>query len=169
MNQTYTRFRAFHIAFIVTFVLLVIQYILGMISNLEVQFPGNLPSGNAWGWVWSNNLVIAMHILNGTLLVVVALVAIILSIIARNRAGSIAAIIGSGMIIYAWLSGAAFLGRGQQNIFSLQMSLGFMGAFVAYILGFYLSRSLHRKHLENAETDMDGLTISYQQQLEHIL
>ena len=47
MSQTYTRYRAFHIAFLVTLVLLVTQYVLGMISNLEVQFPSNLPNGNA--------------------------------------------------------------------------------------------------------------------------
>ena len=123
-----------------------------MISNLEVQFPNTLPNGNAWGWMWSNSLVIALHVLNGTLLLVVALVAIILSIVARNRAGSIAAIIGFAMIVYAWLSGAAFLGQGQQNIFSLQMSLGFMGAFVAYVIGLYLSQSLRQKRQIPANT-----------------
>ena len=163
MNQTYIRFRAFHIAFIVTFVLLIIQYILGMISNLEVQFPNNLPDGNAWGWVWSNSLVIALHIVNGTLLIVAALVAVILSGIARNAAGIIAAIIGLAMIVFAWISGAEFLRFTQQNGFSLNMSLGFIGAFVAYILGFYLSLTLHRKHSRNAETDLNGLPLSHRE------
>ena len=48
------------------------KYVLGMISNLEVQFPGNLPGGNAWGWVWSHSLIIQLRIFIGTLLVVVA-------------------------------------------------------------------------------------------------
>ena len=162
MNRTYSRLKAFHIAFIVTFVLLVIQYVLGMISNLEVQFPGSLPNGNAWGWVWSNSLIIALHIVNGTLLIVVALVAVILSAVARNTAGIIAAIIGLAMIVFAWLSGAEFLALAQQNSFSLWMSLGFMAAFVAYILGFYLSRSLRREHSRDAETDTGRLTMSKQ-------
>ncbi len=43
MSQTNARLRAFRIAFLITFVLLVIQHVLGMISNLEVQFPSTLP------------------------------------------------------------------------------------------------------------------------------
>ena len=51
---------------------------------------------------------------------------------------------GLALIILAWLSGAAFLAS-QQNTLSLWMALGFMGALVAYILGYSLSRSLDRK------------------------
>lgn len=160
MNRTYTRLKAFHITFIVTFVLLIIQYVLGMISNLEVQFPNSLPDGNAWGWVWSNSSIIALHIVNGTLLIVVALVAIILSSVARNVAGIVASIIGLAMIVFAWISGAKFLALGQQNTFSLWMSLGFIGAFVAYTLGFYLSRSLHQERSHDIKTNMDSLIIS---------
>ena len=79
MSQTYARFGAIRLAFLITLVLLVIEYVLGMISNLEVQFPGNLPGGNAWSWVWSHSLIIQLHIYIGTLLLVVALVALILS------------------------------------------------------------------------------------------
>ena len=144
MRQTYARFGAFRLAFLVTLGLLVVQYVLGMISNLEVQFPGNLPGGNAWGWVWSHSLIIQLHIYIGTLLLVAALVALVLSSVARNIVGSIAAAAGLALIILAWLSGAAFLAS-QQNTLSLWMALGFMGALVAYILGYSLSRSLDRK------------------------
>ena len=144
MRQTSARFGAFRLAFLVTLGLLVVQYVLGMISNLEVQFPGNLPGGNAWGWVWSHSLIIQLHIYIGTLLLVVALVALVLSSVARNIVGSIAAAAGLALIILAWLSGAAFLAS-QQNTLSLWMALGFMGALVAYILGYSLSRSLDRK------------------------
>jgi phage-related holin len=47
MNKTNARFGAYRIAFLITLVLLVIEYVLGIISNLEVQLPGNLPGGNA--------------------------------------------------------------------------------------------------------------------------
>lgn len=144
MSQTDARLGAFRIASLITLVLLVIQYVLGMISNLEVQIPGNLPGGNAWGWVWSHSLIIQLHIYIGTLLVVVALVALILSIAARNMVGVIAAAAGLALIIFAWLSGAEFLAS-QQNDLSLWMALGFMGALVAYLLGYSLSRSLYRK------------------------
>jgi hypothetical protein len=51
---------------------------------------------------------------------------------------------GLALIIVAWLSGAEFLAS-QHNDHSLRMALGFMGTFVASILGYYLSRSLYRK------------------------
>jgi hypothetical protein len=159
MSQSYARFGAFRIAFLITLVLLVIQYVLGMIANLEVQFPGNLPDGNAWGWVWSHSLIIQLHIYTGTLLLVVALVALILSMVVRHIVGIITAAAGLALIIFAWLSGAEFLARSQQNDLSLRMALGFMGAFVAYILGYYLSRSLYRKHAYDAKTNRDSLII----------
>ena len=144
MSQTYARFGAFRLAFLITLVLLVIEYVFGMISNLEVQFPGNLPGGNAWGWVWSGSLIIQLHIYIGTLLLVVALVALILSMVARNAVGIIAAAAGLALIIFAWLSGAAFLAS-QLNTLSLSMALGFMGALIAYLLGYYLSSSRYQK------------------------
>ncbi len=105
--------------------------------------------------IWTQN-----RIYNGTLLLVVALVALILSIGVRNIVGIIAAAAGLALIIFAWLSGAEFLARSQQNDLSLRMALGFMGAFVAYLLGYYLSRSLYRKHPGDAKTNMDSLIIS---------
>jgi len=139
-SQTDARVRAFRITFLVTLVLLVIQYILGMIANLEVQFP----AGNIWGWVFQNSLIIQLHIYIGTLLIVVALVALILSMIARHTIGIIAAVAGLALLIFAWQSGAQFLAT-QQNDLSLRMALGFIGAFVAYVLGYYLSRARSQK------------------------
>jgi hypothetical protein len=143
MSQTFARFGAFRIVFLITLVLLVIEYVFGMISNLEVPIPGNLPGGIAWGWIWSHSLIIQLHISIGTLLLVVALLALILSMVARHRVGIIAAAAGLALLILAWLSGAASLAS-QQNDLSLRMALGFMGAFVAYILGYSFSRSLDR-------------------------
>jgi hypothetical protein len=42
MSQTHARGRAFRLTVLITLVLLVLQYIVGMMANLEVQ----LPSGN---------------------------------------------------------------------------------------------------------------------------
>lgn len=134
LNQADARVRAFRLTLLVTLVLLVIQYVLGMIANLTVQYP----SGNLWGWVFQNSVLIQLHIYNGTLLIVVALVALVLSIVARHLAGGITAMAGLVLLILAWLGGADFL-RSQDNGFSLLMALGFMGAFVAYLLGYFFS------------------------------
>ncbi|HLZ64066.1 MAG TPA: hypothetical protein VKR06_44625 [Ktedonosporobacter sp.] len=135
MNQTHARRSAFRITVLITLVLLVLQYIVGMIANLEVQ----LPSGNDWSWVFGNSIITQIHIYIGTLLIVVALVALILSLVARHPVGIVAAVAGLALLIFAWLSGDQFL-LTQQNDQSLRMALGFMGACIAYLLGYFFSR-----------------------------
>jgi hypothetical protein len=135
MSQTHARGRAFRSTVLITLVLLVLQYILGMMANLEVQ----LPSGNAVSWVFRNSILIQLHIYIGTLLIVVALVALVLSLVARHPVGIVAAVAGLALLVFAWLSGVQFLAT-QQNDLSLRMALGFMGAFIAYLLGYFFSR-----------------------------
>ena len=131
---------AFRITFLVTLALLIIQYVLGMIANLEVQFPSDLPGGNAWAWAFQNSLVIQLHIYVGTLLVIVAVAAVILSLAARHVAGTVAAVAGLALIVLAWLNGAQFLAN-QQDSASLTMALAFIGACAAYFLGYAFSGS----------------------------
>ena len=135
MSQTHARGRAFRSTVLITLVLLVLQYIVGMMANLEVQ----LPSGNAVSWVFRNSILIQLHIYIGTLLIVVALVALVLSLVARHPVGIVAAVAGLALLVFAWLSGVQFLAT-QQNDLSLRMALGFMGAFIAYLLGYFFSR-----------------------------
>src|SRR5215469_12992344 len=133
VNQTDARIRPFRLTVLVTLVLLVLQYVFGALANLEVQ----LPSGNDWGWAFRHSLIIQLHIYIGTLLIVVALVAMILGIVARHPIAIMAAGAGLALLVFAWLSGDQFLVT-QDNSMSLRMALGFMGAFVAYLLGYYL-------------------------------
>jgi hypothetical protein len=93
---------------------------------------------NAWRWVFGHSLIIQLHIYIGTLLIVVALVALILSIRARHPIGIAAAVAGLALLIFAWLSGDQFLVT-QHNDLSLRMALGFIGAFVAYLLGYFFA------------------------------
>lgn len=136
VNQADARVRPFRITVLVTLVLLVLQYVLGVMANLEVQLPRG---GDVWGWVFQNSVIIQLHIYTGTLLIVVALVALILSIRARHPIAIIAAVAGLALLVFAWLSGDQFLAT-QQNDLSLRMALGFIGACIAYFLGYFFSR-----------------------------
>jgi hypothetical protein len=98
MSQTHARGRAFRLTVLITLVLLVLQYILGMIASLEVQ----LPSGNVLSWVFRNSIIIQLHIYLGTLLIVVALVALMLSLVARHPVGFVAAVAGLALLVFAW-------------------------------------------------------------------
>jgi hypothetical protein len=106
-----------------------------MIAKIEVQ----LPSRNVLSWVFRNSIIIQLHIYLGTLLIVVALVALILSLVARHPVGFVVAVTDLALLVFAWLSGVQFLAT-QQNDLSLRMALGFMGAFIAYLLGYFFSR-----------------------------
>lgn len=156
MNQTKTRFNVLHSTFLVTLILLVIQYVFGMFSNLFIQFPNSLPEGNAWGWSFTHTFAIPAHFVIGTLLIVVALVALVMSIRTRHVPEILAAVFGLAMIVYAWLSGASFLSNGQQNTASLQMALGFIGAVIAYGVGLYIARPARRSGKNIAQEDSAG-------------
>jgi len=149
MDKTNTRIKVLRGTFLVTLTLLVLQYVFGMLVNLYVQFPGSLPNGNAWGWSFTHTLVVPIHVYLGTALLAVALVALVLSSLERRMAVILAALVGLAMIVYAWLSGATFLSRGQQNAVSLQMAIGFIGALVAYGVGYYVARSAQRNRQTN--------------------
>jgi hypothetical protein len=60
-SQTDDHLRPVRITFLVTLVLLVIKYVLGMIANLELQFP----AGNLWRWVIQNSLLIQLQSIMG--------------------------------------------------------------------------------------------------------
>ncbi len=142
MNQTKTRLNVLRGTFLVTLILLVIQYVFGMLVNLYIQFPTSLNNGNGWGWAMTHTLVVPIHIYLGTSLLVVALVGLGISIWVRRVPEILTAGFGLAMIVFAWLSGASFLANGQQSGVSLQMALGFIGAVIAYGVG--LSIAAHR-------------------------
>jgi hypothetical protein len=135
-----THVRLFHLTLGVACLLLVLLYLSGMLVNLYVQFPSPLPGGNAWGWTFTKSVLTQIHIYLGSLLLVVALAALVLSIIVRRTAGVVATVVSFAMILLAYLAGVWFLSFGQQSASSLWMSLGFLGALLAYLLGDGLTR-----------------------------
>jgi uncharacterized membrane protein len=83
---------------------------------------------------------IILRLVLACLLLVVSLAALLLGIIARSIPGVIAAVVGFAMTLLAYLSGVSFLSYGQQSASSLSMSLGFLGAMLAYLLGYDMTR-----------------------------
>ncbi len=154
MNQTKKRFNVLRGTFLVTLILLVIQYVLGMFVNLFVQFPDSLPGGNAWSWSFTHTFAIPSHVVIGTSLIVTALVALAMSVRTRHIPAILAAVFGLAMIVYAWLSGASFLSNGQQNTASIQMALGFIGAVIAYGIGLRSSSNISKQQKIMQEDSM---------------
>jgi len=124
---------------IVIFILLILQYLLGMFTNLFIQFPQDKHDGQLWEFAWKQ-IPIAAHIIIGILLLIGALVLVVRSIRQKNKQWIIISSIGAISILIAGVSGAIFIPT-QTATYSFVMSLSFIIAFVSYSLGIYRSKS----------------------------
>jgi uncharacterized membrane protein len=123
---------------IFTIAVLVIQYALGMVSNLFVQFPQTDQPNLLWDYARSQFPTFA-HIVIGMLLLVSAIVFVIRAI--RNNhpgwiASSVAGLVGIAIAIYGGVTYTTI----QVDLYSMVMALGFIVAFVAYGWGLIAAR-----------------------------
>ncbi len=116
---------------------LVLQYLLGMYTNMFVEFPEGGNVGQNWEFAKSNP-VLFLHILLGTLLIVGSLTLLVRSYLSKNKNWKIATGFGFGGIIIAWVAGEEFIGA-QNDQYSLVMSVAFLVALLSYCWGIYKS------------------------------
>ena len=118
--------------------ILVIQYTLGMISNMFVQFPDTTDPGQLWEFARSQ-FATGAHILIGTLLLLGAVVFVIRPVRQHNRSWIASSLVGLIAILTAFYGGVTFVST-QLNAYSLVMALSTIVAFVAYGWGLYADR-----------------------------
>jgi hypothetical protein len=118
---------------------LVIQYALGMVANLFVQFPNTTQPGQLWEFARSQFPTMA-HIVIGTLLLVGAIVFVIRAARANNGGWIASSAVGLVAILTAFYGGVMFTST-QVNAYSLLMALAAIVTFLAYGWGLYASRS----------------------------
>lgn len=114
--------------------LLLAQFILGMVVNLYVTIPA---SGNVTGRA---AVFLYAHMVLGTALLVVALVLTGLAAAARRRPWLIASAIGVTAIALAIWSGLTFLIDGGRPADSFLMAIGFIIAITSYAMAAHHSR-----------------------------
>lgn len=130
-------------------VLLVIQYLLGMVVNTYVVLPAHHPGAQASnyfagvasgvGWVISAGPAwAAAHAAFGLALIVAALAAVALTWGRGSRAGTTMSIIGALAIIGAGFNGASFLNYGKA-FSSLIMAVLWLVALACYVTGAMLA------------------------------
>ncbi len=135
---------------LVGLLLLVIEFLFGMLVNLFVPIPTPLPgttpstSGNvlhglAWSLGQTSMPMLLLHVVLGLVLVLISLALLVLSLVARRGRWVAVSLIAAGGIIIATLSGASFVESGVAAS-SLVMSIGFLLALIAYALGLYVTR-----------------------------
>ena len=104
------------------FVMLVVQFALGMYVNLYITVP-SADHGNGFGQAISNGPAgLTLHIVLGLLLILAALGFLVQAILARHAALVAAAVLGLLAMIGAAASGSAFTGSGKDGA-SLAMAL----------------------------------------------
>jgi len=114
--------------------LLLAQFVLGMVVNLYVTIPA---SGNVTGRA---AVFLYAHMVLGIALLVIALVLAGLAVAARRRPWLIASAIGVAAIALAILGGLTFLIDGGHPGDSLLMAMGFIIAITSYATAAHRSR-----------------------------
>jgi len=125
--------------------LLAAQFLPGMITNLNAPIPpavpglhGNLDArlGAAARWALLHGPPeLKIHVAAGLAIGTGAISLAVLSLRARQRPWRLFALLGLFTPVSAGLAGAAFLACHQDDLYSLPMSIGFLGALFSYGTG----------------------------------
>lgn len=129
--------------------LLALQFLLGMVTNLYVPIPASHPGSNAdnyfvgvlqgLGWAMTHGeWALQLHVLMGLWLILMSFALIGVAYRAHERVWMISAPISVFGMLVAGFNGASFINYGQ-NLSSLLMSVGFLTALVALLVGLYLT------------------------------
>jgi hypothetical protein len=118
---------------------LVVQYALGMYTNLFVPFPDGTSGGAAWTFAWSQ-WPLAAHIALGLGLLLGGSVLAVRSFRRSSRSWRAASLVGLISLVLAVLSGVFFI-PAQTDLYSYSMSLLFVIAVLAYAWGLMVDRS----------------------------
>jgi len=126
------------------------QFLLGMITNLYARLPAAVPGlhgnldnrlGAAARWALLHGpLVLKIHVIAGLAIGAGAITLAVLAFRGRQPRWRLFALLGLLMAAPAGVAGAAFLAYRQDNLYSLLMAAGFLGALFAYWMGLYHSR-----------------------------
>lgn len=131
----------------VILVLLVIQYLSGMILNLYISLPPTHPgTGESyapsvpWALAGGGGIVLAIHVATWLCLTAGGILVLVVGILRRRSGAIVGASLGLLFLLVAASGGLTFLNRGGDNSESLIMALGFLAAFMTYALTGYLTR-----------------------------
>ena len=138
MNSSPQALRSLRINSIALIIMLILQYILGMIINMYVSFPDTKVAGQLWEFAWSQ-IPIAAHIILAILILIGAIVLCIRSARNKNRTWFRASGFGLLFVFIAGFSGAQFIAT-QNDALSFVMSLSFIFAIGSYVWGLYVTK-----------------------------
>lgn len=131
-------------------VLLLIQFLAGMLVNFFVVLPDQHPGANApeyfsgvvqgdWWALGHGGWELATHAGVGVLVGLASVVLLVLAILRRSRLWIIVTVLGFISVLAAGFNGASFLNYGH-DFSSLLMTISFLLALIAYAMGIYYTK-----------------------------
>lgn len=123
---------------------LLIQFLLGMYTNLFIAIPRTTMHGRRGGLTGMGRMMSAgisdplfmIHMILGILLALGAIATVIVAIGTKQPPPLIIAIVGLISVLIAGYAGLTFFMNGHHNGESYTMALGWVSAFTAYFIGF---------------------------------
>jgi hypothetical protein len=128
-------------------VMLLIEFGLGIWVNLYVGLPASDHGKGAFaafgGAVANGPVALAIHALLGTLLLVTAISVVVRAALARQAASAAIGVVAFLAIVFAWLSGAKFVGDASNGA-SLGMAIATAVALLGYVMILFLPSRARR-------------------------
>jgi hypothetical protein len=128
--------------------MLMVQFLLGMVTNLFVQIPTNHPGANppeyftgvfqsvTWAILGGSSIWLTLHAVTGLLLVVFGFGVLVPAIRSRNRVATTTGVIGALAILAAGFNGGSYLNY-HEDFSSMIMASFFAIAVTAYVVGLW--------------------------------
>lgn len=132
---------------VIMFVLLVVQFVVGMYLNFYVTLPdahpgtaGSYAPSIPWAIAGHAGVALAIHVVNWILLTLGAIALLVRGILSKRKTYIWGNSLGLLFILMAGSGGLTFLNRGGHDQESYMMAIGFILAFVAYWVTFYQTK-----------------------------
>lgn len=123
--------------------ILVVEYLLGVVTTLLVEFPEGENEQQLWMFA-SQQLPLLLHIIFGTLLLVGTIIFLVKAIQQKNRQWIVASSIGSLAIVGGAGAGSAFIPK-QTEMYASVMSICLFVALLSYFWGLYVTKESAQK------------------------
>ena len=140
MRNTSKNIRVFRSLTLATLGSLVLEFVLGMYTALFVEFPDTVVNGNGWAWSMKESPILMVHVLLGSLLVLLTILTVIFGFTSHSKPAIVWSVTGFVLTMVAYMGGSIFLSNVAEDNYSFLMALGFMGSLLAYGVAFYLTR-----------------------------
>lgn len=113
-----------------------------VLAGFKVTIPAGSSAGANWRFVLTHPTIL-LHVIVATGILVVAAIALIMSLRGRDRLWIAVSTAGLVFIVLAFVAGLAYVKSVHEGVLSYK-SLGWVGAVIMYGTGWYLGRKRER-------------------------